>query len=565
MAREISLKQFLQIFKDQINNSLSTNKYCFLLGAGASVSSGIPSGWTLANKWFNEIKEILEEEKFNIWIQEKKINKDNLASSYSAIYEKRFEVNKSEGYFEIQKNLENNEPSIGYAYLAKILSESNHKFVITTNFDSLIEDSLFLYTSSKPLVCGHESLASYIDTHTNRPTIVKIHRDVLLEPFSEEEKIDKLKKQWKDALKPLVSNFHLIVVGYAGNDGSLMDYLSEIKDRKNIYWCKRESSTISNEKINTLLSNNDFIVNIDGFDSLMIEIKSSLNISNIKTSDIRELAEKRISKFEEQEKKFADKINENKTEVTDAIKNTLPSWIDKYIEIEKEKDIEKKDLLFKKTVEKVEYKELNHYYALFLKNIIQDYDRAEIYYKKALEIDPNDANINGNYAIFLNDNKHDYDNAEIYYKKALEIDSKHANNISNYALFLNYIRHDYDNAEIYYKKAFEIDPNNANNIANYTSLLFVTRKDGEAKIYLEKSFNLNKIEKHKELEIELWFYVLAHIQERYEEAKYKINELLGKGYKSIGWDFSLNIERAIEDNHPYIDELEKYADLITKE
>jgi len=36
-----------------------------------------------------------------------------------------------------------------------------------------------------------------------------------------------------------------------------------------------------------------------------------------------------------------------------------------------------------------------------LKNIRQDHDQAEKYYKKALELAPNDADINGNYASFL--------------------------------------------------------------------------------------------------------------------------------------------------------------------
>ena len=632
MAKEINLNQFLQIFKDQANNNLSTNKYCFLLGAGASVSSDIPSGGSLAKKWFNEIKNILDEQQLKVWKYEKKIDEKDLASSYSSIYEKRFEVNKAEGYFEIQRNLENKEPSIGYAYLGKILAESKHKFVITTNFDSLIEDSLFLYTNSKPLVCGHESLASYIDTHTNRPTIVKIHRDVLLEPFSEKDTIDELKKQWKEALKPLVSNFHLVVIGYAGNDGSLMDYLSDIEDRKNIYWCKRKSSSI-NEKINDLLSDNDFIVNIEGFDSLMIEIKSSLNINNIKTSDIKNLAEKRINKFEEQEKKFANKLNEDDSEVTDAIKSTLPDWIKKHYEIEKEKNIEKKNLLYKEAIN--DFKELYHYYANFLTDIKKDHKEAEIYYKKALDLDPNDANINGNYAnfltdikkdhkeaeiyykkaleldpndaningnyanfltdikkdyeeaeiyykealeldpndannncnyaIFLNDIKKDYEEAEIYYKKALELDPNDANINGNYANFLKKIKKDYEEAEIYYKKALELDPNNAINNGNYASFLFTKGEKVLAKKYLKNSFELNKNEDINDLALELWFYVLAHFKERFTEAKEKLDELLKKGYKSIGWSFSQNIERAKEDSHPYIDELEKYAKLITEE
>ena len=151
-------------------------------------------------------------------------------------------------------------------------------------------------------------------------------------------------------------------------------------------------------------------------------------------------------------------------------------------------------------------------YAFFLKNICQDYDRADEIYEQALKADPNNPKILGNYAFFLTTIRHNHDRAEeIYeqaieadpkdttnlgsyatfitrirhnhnqaeklYKKALAIDSRNATNLGSYALFLTHIRPDHDQAERLYKQALKADPNNATNLGNYANFLTENRRD----------------------------------------------------------------------------------------
>ena len=73
---------------------------------------------------------------------------------------------------------------------------------------------------------------------------------------------------------------------------------------------------------------------------------------------------------------------------------------------------------------------------VFLKNQRKDYDKAEEYYRRAVEADPNHANNLGNYATFLKNQRKDYDKAEEYYRRAVEADPKHATNLGNYANFM---------------------------------------------------------------------------------------------------------------------------------
>ncbi|MCD4817390.1 MAG: SIR2 family protein [Candidatus Cloacimonetes bacterium] len=269
MPKTINQNQLIRIFKDSKENKLNEVRFCFLIGAGASRSSNIPTGWELANKWYNVIKEDLDEKDLKAWQEAIKFDEKKISEYYPQIYEKRFESCQEAGYDELKELMEGKEPSIGYMIMEQILAKENHNFVITTNFDFLIEDAVRLYTDTKPFSAGHETLAGFISTQTERPTIIKVHRDLFLHPFNEIGNTKNLRKEWKNALKPILKNFNLLVLGYGGNDGSMMDYLQEIdhKERKAIYWCKRDSKEL-NGKINKLLKNNDYLVSIENFDCL---------------------------------------------------------------------------------------------------------------------------------------------------------------------------------------------------------------------------------------------------------------------------------------------------------
>ena len=197
-AKEITQENLIRFLKDSIEKNSSI--HCgFILGTGASVKSRIASGSELSKKWYNEIKEDTKENKFASWIKDKNIDETNLAESYTKIFAKRFEVDYRAGYEELQRYMDKAEPSIGYSFLAQFLSKTSHKFIITTNFDTMVEDALFGLKEAKPLVLGHELLSKYINpTSPTRPTIIKIHRDFLLDPYNTDDEIEELDEQCKN-------------------------------------------------------------------------------------------------------------------------------------------------------------------------------------------------------------------------------------------------------------------------------------------------------------------------------------------------------------------------------
>jgi len=217
---KISLKKFIAHFGENLRKE---KRFCFILGAGASKSSGIPTGWDLVQQWVKDLEK-MDEEDFSKWREEKAIQEDDYASHYSEIFDKRFEFSKKDGFAFLEKIMENKEPSCGYSVLAQILAGGNHNIVITTNFDSLTEDALFIYTNKKPLVIGHASLANYISTNLSRPIIIKIHHDLLLSPKNSENEVACLDENFSKNLKDVFKYYTPLVIGYGGNDGSLMNF-----------------------------------------------------------------------------------------------------------------------------------------------------------------------------------------------------------------------------------------------------------------------------------------------------------------------------------------------------
>ena len=116
-------------------------------------------------------------------------------------------------------------------------------------------------------------------------------------------------------------------------------------------------------------------------------------------------------------------------------------------------------------------------YAIFLKNVRHDHDRAEAMFERAIDADPNNANNLGNYANFFTNVRGDHDRAQEMFERAITADPNNANNLGNYATFMWTIRHDYDQAEAMFGRAITADPNHANTLGNYATFLTNVRGD----------------------------------------------------------------------------------------
>ena len=283
-------------------------RYCFVLGAGASRASGIRTGEELMREWRNYLLEKgmsyiedcareleLSDEDYKYIFEEEHVMKND---DYFTLFDLRFAGKPNVAYAYLEDEMKEKYPSYGYYPLAMLLSNTENKLIITTNFDSLMEDALYTYTFKHPLVVGHESLASYIVNDTRHPVVAKIHRDLLFQPLNRKKDMNKLKDEWEKPLRSALSRYIPIVVGYAGGDRTFMSLLKEI-DLNGIYWCHLGEPS---EDIKEIVGkHNGYLVKILGFDEVMFQIGDCFS-EEARFGDpcqyVRDQAEKRCDLYE---------------------------------------------------------------------------------------------------------------------------------------------------------------------------------------------------------------------------------------------------------------------------
>lgn len=312
---EITLSGFVKEIKE-VSSGPHPRKFCFILGAGASKSSGIKSGQELVDIWEGDLLE-RNREKHLEWKKELGIDDENKYKFYSQYYERRFKK-AIDGYNYLEKLMEAAKPSIGYVMLSYILTHTKHNVVITTNFDHLLENAVNYYENTIPLVIGHESLAHYITKQINRPMIIKIHRDLLLDPRNRTSELNILHQNWKNALNIVFSEYYPIFIGYAGNDHSLMDYLIDnhdiFSDGNGIfpYWMIYKTDKISQIVSDFLDTTSGYIIKHNGFDEVLYLLGDVFGYKLPSKKDFISNAEKRYNMLSDSIDTFTEKLSANK-------------------------------------------------------------------------------------------------------------------------------------------------------------------------------------------------------------------------------------------------------------
>ena len=471
--RILSAGKFTEIYKEGCING---QRYCFILGSGASVESGIPMGGTLEYRWMNclmgeesdretpakdrgetlecaenlsdelqyDFNEVVEE-----WKKARKAGRNTLPSEYYFdIYKLRFYGDELNGDRYLENIMESAEPSFGYHTLAQLLTdEYNNNMVITTNFDSLAEDALFLYTGKKPLIINHEFEAGFIrDQSIRRPIIAKLHRGLFFKPFNNPADTTGLSGDWEDILRQIFYRYIPVVIGYGGGDRSFMEFLLREQNLiPKIYWCYVNRYGLPDERIRDLIrkKNEGFFVRTDGFDHIMLTMGGKMFFSKISTNAtetyLRKRTEERISRYNEQYQKLSEAkadSKELKSEVKEFSKN-------------EEKDREER----KKNTSLTEWDYIREGNACFNN---KEYEKALEAYKRAAGINSSQA------GVYLGcGNAHqrmgEYEKALEAYAKALELDPEYVNAYNGRGNTYRALG-EYEKAMSDYDRALELDP-----------------------------------------------------------------------------------------------------------
>jgi len=287
-------------YHDRYRLGEKTKPFCFILGAGASVQSGIPAASELVEKWLRDLHEASGTKKpFLDWAVAETLGipdfaYEKRAEYYSPIYDLRFREREEDGALYLEQRIDDKTPSYGYAVLAHLMSGLS-KVVITTNFDNLASDAIFQFGGRAPFVCGHENMASFIASKKGRPIIIKLHRDILTEPINSQKGSDNLAESLRNPLTEILKYHIPVFIGYGGNDGSLMTFLKSLGDAipDRVYWCQYTHEPINERVADYLRHKSRWLVSIDGFDELMKSLEDKLGLSDL-TEALKMVNEKRL-------------------------------------------------------------------------------------------------------------------------------------------------------------------------------------------------------------------------------------------------------------------------------
>ena len=473
-------QEFVRRFKILLEDSDS--RFVFFLGAGCSGSSGIPDAGALVRQWLPRLKVLKtgDEDNLQKWIDEQfpGYSADNASSFYGKVIKDLF-LTREERQKEIERLTEGKDPGFGYAVLSQIVGDKtigrHCNIILTTNFDDMVADALYLYTNKKPLVIAHETLVGFVRISRTRPLVIKLHGDARLSPKNTEIETQELDGSVKKVLKNLLSEVGIVFIGYGGNDKSIVSILNDLHEDAlpgGVWWISDKMP--DNDMGQWLSERNVKWVNHLDFDELMLLLLNELELKHPEGKRFDKLIKTYFDTFEKLKNKIEAKPD---NEESKPLKEAFHLVSDKIVEegeypwaiVDEARkyqvtDPNKADTIYQKGFERFHDNSwLLMNYADFLREYLKDYDKAEEAYNRAIDVEPDDVVVLTCYELFLKEIRKDPDKAEEFYKRAIDAGPDDTYALNRYALFLKEIRKDPDKAEEFFKRIKELNDDNNHN------------------------------------------------------------------------------------------------------
>lgn len=285
----------IRFIKNTTSDEKVSPNFSIFLGAGASVTSDIRSGQTLVNTWKDECVKMENEKGLS---SEDFFSPGNApewfdpSNAYSSLFEHRYDLQRQRRIF-VEHEVAGKTPSLGYAYLVKIIDNGYFNTIFTTNFDDLLNEAFHQFSNNRPIVCAHDSSIAGVSVTSDRPKIIKLHGDYLFDNIKTTlRETESLETNMRLKFQEFAKDYGLIVVGYSGQDRSIMDILTFLLQQEDyfkngIYWCirKGDEENVCGELKKLLWKDRAFYVEIDGFDELMCELNRYLNDGELPVDD----------------------------------------------------------------------------------------------------------------------------------------------------------------------------------------------------------------------------------------------------------------------------------------
>lgn len=366
--------------------SNNTPNFALLIGAGASASSGVKTASEMIDEWRRQLYEESKSTKpFEEWLKDQDFYEDD--EEYGILFEKLCDQ-RSQRRIYIEECVKDTKPSWGYIYLANIIAHNYFNVIFTPNFDDLLNEACCLYADLKPIVCAHDSAVVDIRITSARPKIIKLHGDFLYDSIKNTvRETETLEENMREKFKQFSREYGLVVIGYGGNDRSIIDILdtmlkSEGYFSNGLYWCIRKEGKVSKKLDRLMRRENTYYVEIESFDEFMAVLheKLGLTLPDTVRDPYKAIAE-RLNTFILPKEKIEHPI----------IKKDVA---------ELEKQVKKFEQVVTGEVPKKEIKEFDKLVPYHFLGDIEYrnkiYKKALLYYEKALLQNPNDLEVMSN-------------------------------------------------------------------------------------------------------------------------------------------------------------------------
>jgi hypothetical protein len=274
-----------------------------LLGAGASVMSGIPSaddladqiarhGYCLAhNLTFGDPS--VERSDWVQWLGVLPWYEDGLSLErrYPLFVEKLLQPREErKRFFQQAIRVRSTQPSRGYFELAELVGKGWIRTILTTNFDDLVYEACRgNFDAASITAIKTPDQAHLISSDPVDPQVINLHGSI--EYYTDcnlQEETEGLAPTYVAALAPLLRDHPLVVIGYRGAERSVMHDLliagaaAAGGYRHGIFWCVREPGATLHDHVTDLaesIGHNFFLVPIEGFDEAMVELNDGVDRS----------------------------------------------------------------------------------------------------------------------------------------------------------------------------------------------------------------------------------------------------------------------------------------------
>jgi hypothetical protein len=271
---------------------MDSSEPVLLLGAGASITSGIPGAEKTVDKlarwaWCKENGRYPED--FTIrrsdywpWLTAQSWYKAGppLADLYPQAIDNLLGVKSDRREFFERLINPDVPPSRGYTALTQILHQGWISTVLTTNFDQCLQKAAIQQNRPHRLV-SISTPADYVmfNSAPQDPQLVFLHGSV--QHYTDKnltDEVDSLDPQLVDRLRPLLRDHPVVVVGYRGSERSVMNDLFLTQARNGgflhgVYWCvlaphQNDPFTPLVDQLAQQIGSNFQLVPITGFDDL---------------------------------------------------------------------------------------------------------------------------------------------------------------------------------------------------------------------------------------------------------------------------------------------------------